>query len=138
MSALAPRAKYPSAKFDTVGKSYSGTVAIPTEDRQARKYGTTELAFWPDGNPVMQTRIVLNLDNSEGEQVAIYAQSNLAKAITKAIVDAEAADIEVGGHLTVTYKGNDPESKNPANPRKLYEAKYTAPAGGEWDPADLD
>ena len=137
MSQLAPRAKYPSAKFDAIGKTYSGTVAVPTEDRQARKYGSTELAFWPDGSPVIQTRIVLDLDNKEDQQVAIYAQSKLAWAITKALVDAEAPDIEVGGHLTVTYKGNDPDSKNPANPAKLYEAKYTPPAGGDWDPADI-
>jgi hypothetical protein len=136
MSALAPRAKYPSAKFTVPGDSYSGTVALPPEDRQARKYGTTELATWPDGSPVIQTRIVL--DQEDGERVAVYAQGGLAKAVTKAIVDAEAADIEVGGQLSVTYTGPDPESKNPANPRKLYEASYSPPAGGEWDPADLD
>jgi hypothetical protein len=139
MSALAPSAKYPSAKWDTVGKTYTGTIAVSPEDRQARKFGTTELATWPDGAPVMQTRIVLDLDepSAEGSRVAIYAQSRMAKAITKAIVDAEAADIEVGGRLTVVYRGADPDSKNPANPAKLYDAVYTAPAGDDWDPADL-
>jgi hypothetical protein len=83
----------------------------------------------------MQTRIVLDLD--DGTQVALYAQSEMAKAITKAIVVAEAADVEVGGRLTVRFTSTDPESKNPANPRKLFEAVYTAPPGDDWDPADL-
>lgn len=135
MSALAPRAKYPSAKFDTVGKTYSGTVAVPPEDRQARVFGSTELATWPDGNPVMQTRIVLKLDGTD-ELVAIYAQSRLANAITKAIVDAEAPDIEVGGHLTVTFTGTEP-SKGGGQPSKQYTAKYTPPADDGWDPADI-
>lgn len=136
MSQLAPRAKYPSAKFDTIGKRFKGTVAEPTQDRQARKYGSTELAFWPDGNPVMQTRIVL--EQEDGSKVAVYAQGNLAKAVTKALVDAEAPDIEVGGTLEVWWDANDPESKNPANPRKLYGAIWTPPADTEWDPADID
>jgi hypothetical protein len=136
MSALAPSARYPSAKFGTIGTIYSGTVAVPPEDRQARKFNTTELDYWPDGSPVMQTRIVLTLDNDEG-MVAIYAKGDMAKAITKALVVAKAPDVEVGGRLTVNYHGNDPESKNPANPRKLYDAAYTAPAGDDWDPADL-
>jgi hypothetical protein len=136
MSALAPRAKYPSAKFDTVGKVYQGTVAVPPEDRQARKFGTTELDTWPDGSPVMQTRIVLDLGNME--LVALYAKGDLAKAITSALIAAKAADIEVGGHLAVKYTGTDPESKNPAMPKKLYEAKYQAPAGDDWAPGDLD
>jgi hypothetical protein len=135
MSALAPRAKYPSASFKDVGQSYSGTVELPPDDRQATKFNSDEKLWWPSGDPVMQTRIVLRLDSSD-ELVAVYAKGGLANAITKAIVDAEASDIEVGGKLTVTYTGTDPESKNPANPRKLYEASYTAPA--PWDPADLD
>ena len=137
MSALAPRAKYPSVKFDTMGKRYAGTVAMPPESRQARVYNSTELATWPSGDPVMETRIILDLDN-EGGRVAIYAKRTLATAITKALVDAEAPDIEVGGRLVVGWMSNDPESKNPANPRKVYEATYTPPAGDDWDPGDID
>jgi hypothetical protein len=136
VSALAPRAKYPSAKFDSVGKTYAGTVAVPPEDRQARKYGSTELATWPDGSPVMQTRIVLKLDGTD-ELVAVYAQGRLAHAITAALVKAEAPDIEVGGHLTVRYTGSE-QTKPGAQPAKQYEAKYTPPADDGWEPGDLD
>lgn len=138
MSALAPKPKFPSASFKTVGQQYSGVVAYPTEDRQAREFGTDKLKVWPDGEPVIQTRIVLRQD--DGTEVAVYAQqsSNMARAITDAIVKAEAPDIEVGGRLTVTYTGTDPESKNPAQPAKMYKAEYITPPGDDWAPDDLD
>jgi hypothetical protein len=113
-------------------------VVYPPEDRQARKYGSTELATWPDGSPVIQTRIVLDPGNG-AERVALYAQGRMAHAITKALVDSNAADIEVGGHLTVTFSETKP-SKGGGQPAKHYTAKYVPPAdlGDEFDPADLD
>lgn len=136
MSALAPKPKFPTAKFATVGQQYSGVVLFPPEDRQAREYNSDKLKVWPDGSPVMQTRVVLRQDDET--EVAVYASGRMANAITAAIVNAEAPDIEVGGRLTVTYTGTDPESKNPANPAKLYKAEYIPPAGDDWDAGDLD
>ena len=45
---------------------------------------------------------------------------------------AGAGTIDIGGQLTVAFSGFDPNSKNPANPRKIYSASYVppAPAGG--------
>lgn len=132
MSQLAPRPKYPSAKFDAVGKTYTGTVAEPTEDRQARKFGTTELAYWPDGQPVIQTRIVLDTGTAEG-RVAVYAQGKMAQAIRNAISVAGAGDVEVGGQLTVRFDRTEP-SKGGGQPAKCYTASYTPPAdAGAWD-----
>lgn len=136
MSALAPRPKFPTAKFATVGQSYSGVVVFPPESRQAREYNSDKLKVWPDGSPVMQTKVVLRQDDDT--EVAVYAQGRMANAITDAIVKAGAPDIEVGGRLTVTFTGTDPESKNPANPAKVYTAEYIAPLGDDWDAGDLD
>ena len=138
MSALAPKPKFPSASFTTVGQQYSGVVLFPPEDRQAKEFGTDKLKVWPDGNPVLQTKVVIRQD--DGTEFALYVQesSNRARAIRAAIIAAEAPDIEVGGRLTVTYTGTDPESKNPAMPAKMYEAEYIAPLGDDWAPDDLD
>lgn len=138
MSALAPRPKFPTAKFATVGQTYSGVVLFPPEDRQAREFGSDKLKVWKDGSPVMQTRVVLRQDDQT--EVAVYASGRMAKAITTAIVDAGAVDIEVGGRLTVTYTGTDPDSANPANPAKLYKAEYIPAPSSGWDddPGDLD
>lgn len=135
VSQLAPRAKYPSAKFDQLDKHIKGKVAVPTEDRQARKYGSTELATWPDGKPMMQTRVVL--EQPDGELVAIYASGKMATAITKALVEANAPDIEVGGQLDVWWSGSK-QSTGGGQPAKLYTATYVPPADDGWNPADID
>jgi hypothetical protein len=133
MSALAPRAKYPTFKFETPGTTLEGVVSQPTEDFQAREFGTDKLKFWPDGNPVMQTRIVVQ--DSAPSEWAIYAQGRMAKAITAAIRAAGAEDLEVGGYLAVTFTHYG-EGKNPAMPPKEYTANYTPPVPGQGVPAD--
>lgn len=133
MSALAPRSKYPTFSFDKVGVKITGVISQPTEDRQARKFGTDVLDFWPDGNPIMQTRIVLRV--ADGTEHAIYAKGRMAKAITAAIIAAGAEDLEVGGELTVEHHAVG-EGKNPSMPPKEYRAKYVKPAASAADPDD--
>ena len=57
---------------------------------------------------------------------------SILSAIRQAVHQAGAGTIDIGGQLTVTFSGFDPNSKNPANPRKIYSASYVppAPAGG--------
>jgi hypothetical protein len=133
MSALAPRAKFPTFKFDKPGTTLRGVVSQPTEDSQVREFGTDKLKFWPDGNPIMQTRIVVQ--DSIGNEYAIYAQGRMAKAITAAIVAAGAGDLEVGGILTVTFTQYG-EGKNPAMPPKEYSATYVPPVPGASAPGE--
>lgn len=134
MSALAPRAKYPTFKFEQPGTTLDGIVSQPTEDSQVREFGTDKLKFWPDGNPVMQTRIIVR--DSAPSEWAVYAQGRMAKAITQAIVAAGAGDLEVGGHLQIRFTGYG-TGKNPAMPPKEYTAKYAKPAD-DYAPADDD
>ncbi len=133
MSQLAPTPKYPAVKFETIGATVSGTVAYPPEDRQAREFGTNKPRFYDDGNPVMQTKIVL--DTAEGRR-ALYAQGRMVYAIRDALFTSGAPDVEVGGRLTVTYT-EDGEQKGGGKPPKVYTAAYEAPEGDGFDPADL-
>jgi hypothetical protein len=137
MSALAPKAKYPSFSFAKPGDEFDVTVTQPTEDRQARVYGKDELDWWDDAKtqPVMQTRIVGRA--ADGIEYAIYpkAGSRMAKAITAAIVAAGADDIEEGSRLRVKFTEYG-EGKNPAMPPKAYAAQYTAPAPRSSAPSE--
>ncbi len=119
-------------KFDVVGASIQGTVKAAPRERQQTKYGTQEPDFWPNGDPKMQILVDLQTDrredaNDDGERTLYVASKNMKKAIGEAIRAAQANDIMPGGILSVTYIGNDPTSKNPQNPAKLYQAQYTAP-----------
>jgi hypothetical protein len=135
MSALAPRPKYPTVKFENPGARFRGVVSQPTEDSQAKEFGSDKLKFWPDGNPVMQTRIILR--DSAPSEWALYAQGRMARAITAAIVKAGASDIEVGGELEVTFTHYG-EGKNPSMPPKEYEAVYIPPVPGAASAAHDD
>ncbi|KRD51939.1 hypothetical protein [Microbacterium sp. Root280D1] len=120
-------------RFDTIGASITGTVKSAPRERQQTKYGTQEPDFWPNGDPKMQILVDLQTDqradaNDDGERTLYVASKNMKKAIGEAIRAANASDIAPGGVLTVSYVGNDPASKNPANPAKLYQAQYTAPS----------
>lgn len=120
-------------KFDTVGASVIGTVKSAPRERQQTKYGTQEPDFWPNGDPKMQILVDLQTEqrvdaSDDGERTLYVASKNMKRAIGEAIRAANASDIAPGGVLTVTYVGNDPASKNPANPAKLYQAQYTAPS----------
>ncbi|GLJ78656.1 hypothetical protein [Microbacterium imperiale] len=122
-------------KFDVIGTTHTGTVKSAPRERQQTKYGTQEPDFWPNGDPKMQILVDLQTDqradaHDDGERTLYVASKNMKKAIGEAIRAAQATDIMPGGVLTVTYVGNDPASKNPANPAKLYQAQYTAPASG--------
>jgi len=127
MSALAPRAKYPSFKFAKPGDEFDVIVTQPTEDRQAREFGKDTLKTWPDGSPVMQTKVVGRAQ--DGIEYAIYAEGRMARAITKALITAGEDDIEEGSRLRVKFTHYG-EGKNPAMPPKEYEAHYTGPAEG--------
>lgn len=119
-------------KFDQIGVSHTGTVKSAPRERQQTKFGSQDPDFWPNGDPKMQILVDLQTDrrddpNDDGERTLYVASGNMKRAISDAIRAAGAQDIQPGGVLTVQYVGNDPASKNPANPAKMYAASYTAP-----------
>ncbi|MGW9345559.1 hypothetical protein ACWGR3_28820 [Streptomyces albidoflavus] len=119
-------------KFDVVGVTHTGTVKAAPRERQQTKFGSQDPDFWPNGDPKMQILVDLQTDqredpNDDGTRTLYVASGNLKRAISDAIRNAGASDLLPGGVLTVQYVGNDPASKNPANPAKMYAAQYTAP-----------
>lgn len=126
MSLLAPRPKYPSVKFAELNDEFDGVITQPPEDRQARDFDTGKPAFWDDEKtqPKMETRIILQAQ--DGVEYAMYASGRLAWAISAAIGDAGASDLEVGGRLWVKHHELG-ERKGKGKPPKLYKSKYAPP-----------
>lgn len=122
-------------KFDQIGVSHTGVVKSAPRERQQTKYNSQEPDFWPNGDPKMQILVDVQTDqrteaNDDGVRTLYVASKNMRRAISDAIRAAGAQDILPGGTLTVQYVGNDPASKNPQNPAKIYAAQYTPPASG--------
>ena len=141
---FAPRASH-SWKFTTPGDTHTGTITEVGDARQATEYGSNELAYWDKERTRPKMQVAVTLDTAERDPqdasdtgkrtlwvVEDGRSGSILSAIRQAVHQAGAGTIDIGGQLTVAFSGFDPNSKNPANPRKVYTASYVppAPAGG--------
>lgn len=141
---FAPRASR-SWKFATPGDTHTGTITEVSDARQAAEYGSNELAYWDKERTRPKMQVAVTLDTAERDPqdandtgkrtlwvVEDGRSGSILSAIRQAVHQAGAGTIDIGGQLTVAFSGFDPNSKNPANPRKIYSASYVppAPAGG--------
>lgn len=141
---FAPRASH-SWKFTNPGDTHTGTITEVSDARQATEYGSNELAYWDKERTRPKMQVTVTLDTAERDPqdsndtgkrtlwvVEDGRSGSILSAIRQAVHQAGAGTIDIGGQLTVAFSGFDPNSKNPANPRKIYSASYVppAPAGG--------
>lgn len=141
---FAPRASH-SWKFTNPGDTHTGTITEVGDARQATEYGSNELAYWDKERTRPKMQVAVTLDTAERDPqdtndtgkrtlwvVEDGRSGSILSAIRQAVAQVNAGTIDIGGQLTVAFSGFDPNSKNPANPRKVYTASYVppAPAGG--------
>jgi len=120
MTALAGGVSHPSAQFRVTGDSVSGRVA-DFNDLQVTDFNSKAPKFWSDGNPMMQTRVTLELDS--GDKVSLFVKpGRMTKAVREAIKAAGAKDIDEDGRLTVTFTGEEPGKGG--QPAKCFTAVY--------------
>lgn len=141
---FAPRASH-SWKFTNPGDTHTGTITEVSDARQATEFGSNEPAYWDREKTRPKMQVAVTLDTTERDPqdandtgkrtlwvVEDGRSGSILSAIRQAVHQAGAGTIDIGGQLTVAFSGFDPNSKNPANPRKIYTASYVppAPAGG--------
>ena len=141
---FAPRASH-SWKFTNPGDPHTGTITEVSDARQATEFGSNEPAYWDREKTRPKMQVAVTLDTTERDPqdandtgkrtlwvVEDGRSGSILSAIRQAVHQAGAGTIDIGGQLTVAFSGFDPNSKNPANPRKIYSASYVppAPAGG--------
>lgn len=141
---FAPRASH-SWKFTNPGDTHTGTITEVSDARQASEFGSNEPAYWDREKTRPKMQVAVTLDTAERDPqdandtgkrtlwvVEDGRSGSILSAIRQAVHQAGAGTIDIGGQLTVTFSGFDPNSKNPQNPRKIYAASYVppAPAGG--------
>jgi len=126
----------PSCTFHEIGVTHEGTITA-LDVKQARKFGTQDPDFWPDGQPKMQVVVTMQttendpeVENDNGMRRLYVASKGMKAAITGAVKKAGATGLAVGGTLGVRYTRDDPEGKNPANLPKMYGVKYEPPPPG--------
>lgn len=122
--------------IQSIGKPFQQTKYNP--DKSAPKVPDT----WPSGDAKYAVPITLQTDlNEPNEEYPVddglrslvieqeYKQGGKMSAIQEAVKAAGARVPEPGGELTLWFTGLDPDSKNPDQPRKLYQATYKPPVG---------
>ena len=114
-------------KPETIGETVGGKI-VASETRQTTDFTTGDPQFWPDGSPKIQIVFTIKQDG-EDEEGCIYVKNwgqqrkALALAVKNTGLDANHA-LAAGNYLYVTYKGEEPNQKNPRlNATKIYEYK---------------
>lgn len=123
----------PTASFDLIGASISGTV-LDIQTRQQRDFNTGEPKYWKNGDPMWCAVISLQttlrdaqLAEDDGIRNLYVVSPRMRDAIAVACRAAGHSDgVEKSGRLTVKYYG-DGQAQGRNNPPKLYTAEYVGP-----------
>jgi hypothetical protein len=121
---LSPSSGAPALKFTEVGTTHKGRI-VAKEARQQTDYTTGDAKFWPNGDPMLEVVITLDVGGEEGR---LFARGQMLNAVRQAIREAGATTLEPGGTLAVQFTHEEP-NKNPRfNPIKMFRAQYQPPA----------
>lgn len=119
----------PAFTFEEIGAIAEGHV-VSKESRQQTTMKDRTPIYWSDGRPAMQMVVILDTGNETEEDDglrALYVKANLRKAVIAALKAAKANDLQIGGHLKVTFTSELPPTQRGFDPAKVYEAEYIAP-----------
>lgn len=124
----------PSVSFPSIGTTVKGIV-LTSEIRTQTDLEGNDKTF-DDGSPRKQLVVTLQTDmfddeipNDDGQR-RVFIKGQMTKAL-KDNLRQQGMSVENfidGGHLTVSYTGDQPSEKKGYNPTKLYTVAYTAPA----------
>lgn len=130
----------PAFSFARPGDQVVGQIITEPQATQQRDFATGQPAFWPSGDPKMQTvfQIQTQLRNYEGIgnpdrtkpdngiRTIFIKGKHFEKATKEAILRAGGDFLDVGGYFQAIYTGDDMSSKA-GNKPKLFQVQYQPP-----------
>jgi len=111
---------HPATKWAKVGTVIEGEV-LEAWMQAKRKYGSTEVDTWDDGEPKMQLIVNWVVD---GEKQTAYTKPTLQRAVFDA-VKASGGRLSGGGRLWTKRVADEPSSTKGYAPKQCYEAAFT-------------
>lgn len=124
----------PSLKFEQVGTRYVGTVAraISNGDIQQQTNIQGVPQTYRDGRPKFVMKVPLVLPASDGSTVEAtwFVKGQAREELSRAMAEAQApvGPPEAGAIIDVTFSGTKSSGAG-FNPAKLFQIRYTRPAG---------
>jgi hypothetical protein len=133
-------------KDNQVGYTVVGTIIDTPQVKQMTKFDSTDLAFWPSGDPMMEIVCTLQTDlrdpaepTDEGKR-KLHISPRMQQPVAEAVRKASAPGLAIGGRIAVQRTGGTGASGSPFT----FAAEYQPPAvdpgsmlgnGGQAQPA---
>lgn len=124
-------AAFPDQQY---GHTVAGAIVRPPQVRQQTDFDTGKPKHFDNGDPMMQIVVQVQTDLRDQADAtddgvrAFYLKGQMQAAVRDAVREAGAKGLEVGGHLAIRYVKDEPNSRGRGKDKKVYAARYTAPA----------
>lgn len=124
-----------SCKFDTLGDTWVGTIIEQPKTQQMTKYQSSELDYWPSGDPKLQVVVTIQTDvredaDDDGKR-KLFIIPRMRDVVREAVQKTGARGLAIGGRIAVRWVSGTGQGEG--NP-KVYAAQYEPP---QVDPGDL-
>lgn len=114
-----------------IGHTVIGTIAETPKAVQMTKYQSTELDFWPSGDPKMQVVVVIQTDLRDPSDAQddgrrrLYIEPRMMAPVREAVQRIGAKGLEIGGRIAVRWISGSGQGEGNA---RQFAAEYAAPA----------
>lgn len=123
-------------KDNPIGHTVVGTITDTPKVEQMKKFQSTELDYWPSGDPKMQIVVTIQTDlrdpadpQDDGKR-RLHIPPRIMTPVREAVQKAGARGLEIGGRIAVRRIGGTGATGDPFT----FAAEYAAPA---VDPGSL-
>lgn len=126
-------AAFPEKQY---GTTVGGQIIREPELRQQTDFDDGKPKFYDNGDPMMQIIVHVQTDqrdpaNAEDDGVrAFYIKAQMLQAVRTAVRAAGGTGLAQGGHLTIRYERDEPNSRGRGKDKKIYSAQYRLPSPG--------
>lgn len=126
-------ASFPDQKY---GTTVGGEIIREPELRQQTDFDDGKPKFYDNGDPMMH--IVVQVQTAERDPLnaeddgvrAFYIKAQMLQAVRTAVRVAGGKGLAQGGHLTIRYERDEPNSRGRGKDKKIYSAVYRLPSPG--------
>lgn len=129
----------PSIKWDgkAIGHTTVGTIVDQPKAIQMTKYQSTELDYWPSGDPKMQIVVTIQTDERDPANAQddgrrrLHISPRMMRPVREAVQRAGAPGLAIGGRIAVRWISGSGQGEGNA---REFAAEYAPPA---VDPGSL-
>jgi hypothetical protein len=124
-------ASFPDQQY---GTTVGGEIIREPELRQQTDFDDGKPKFYDNGDPMMH--IVVHVQTTQRDPLnpeddgvrAFYIKAQMLQAVRTAVRAAGGKGLAQGGHLTIRYERDEPNSRGRGKDKKIYSAQYRVPS----------